>query len=106
MIDVGDVECVPVERAYGRSFVDVDVLDAEFAALLEVPVGPRVRELVSTRFSVPLGGVQLNAFEAHLFVIGAQPVEACLTIAGVITVVVRELVRIPYASSTCANPCL
>ncbi|MCY1224209.1 hypothetical protein D9M72_363550 [compost metagenome] len=99
MVDVGDVKSVPVQRADGRTLVDVDVLDAEFAALLEIPVGPGVRELVPTGFTVPLGGVELHPFEAHLFVIGPQPVKACLTIAGVITMVVRELARIRRGKS-------
>jgi len=74
--------------------VDVDVLDAELAALLEIPVGPWIGELVPAGIAVPFGGVELHPLELHLLVVGAQPVQAGLALARVITVVVGELVRI------------
>jgi hypothetical protein len=39
VVDVGDVEGVLVQRPDGRALVDVDVLDAQLAAGVEVPVG-------------------------------------------------------------------
>ena len=42
VVDVGDVERVPVERPDGGALVDVDIADAELGALLQVATGPGV----------------------------------------------------------------
>ena len=42
LIDIGNVEGVPVERVNRRALVHVNVLDAQLLALLQIPEGPRV----------------------------------------------------------------
>ncbi len=94
VIDVGDVERVPVQRPDRGSLVDVDVADAEFAAGFEVPVRPRIVELPAARLPVPLGGVELDALQVVLLGVEAQLLEADLAVAGVEVVVVGQLVGV------------
>ena len=63
LVDVCDVERIAVQRTYRGSLVDVDVFDPQLLADLEVPVRPRVVQLVPTRIALPLRGVQLHPLE-------------------------------------------
>jgi hypothetical protein len=47
VIDIRDVESVPVQGPDGGALMDVDVLDAELAAFLEVAVGPWIGQFVA-----------------------------------------------------------
>ena len=83
VVDVGDIEGVPVQRADGRALVHVDVLDAELAAGLQVAVGPRVVELLAAGLPVPFGGVELDALEVELLgVLCAAAVRPCSPLRG------------------------
>ena len=109
VVDVGDVERVAVQRPDRRALVHVDVADAEFAARLEVAVGPRVVEPPTAGLAVPLGGVELDPLEAEPLGVLAELVEAGLAVARVEVVVVGQLVRVlaaasPNASSVCPKP--
>ncbi len=71
----------------------VDVADPEFAARLEVPVGPRVVQAPAARVAVPLGGVELHALEVEAPRVVAQLVQSGLPrCGGVEVVVVGQLV--------------
>ncbi len=59
VVDVGDVERVLVQRPDRRSLVDVDVLDAELLARLQIPVGLRILERPAARALPPLRGIEL-----------------------------------------------
>lgn len=93
VIHVGDVERVAVQRPDRRPLVDVDVADAELAAGLEVPVGPRIVELPAAGFPVPFGGVELDALQVVFLGVEAQLIEADLAVAGIEVMVVGQLVR-------------
>ena len=63
IVDVMDVEGVLVQRDDGRPLVHVHVLDAELLAELEAAIGVGVVEPPPLRGPVPLGGVELDAFD-------------------------------------------
>src|SRR3954467_2103857 len=81
MIDVGNIEGIAVERPDRRAFMYVDVADTELLAEFEVPVCPRVVELPAARIPVPFGGVELHAPQIESLGVGAQLVQACLSVA-------------------------
>jgi hypothetical protein len=82
VIDVGHVEGVPIKRTNCRALVHVDVLDAQFAANLEVAVRPRVVELVTAGIPVPFGGVELDALQVVLLGVRPQLLQAASAFRG------------------------
>ena len=83
VVDVGDVEGVLVQRPDRRALVDVDVLDPELDALVEERHRLGVGQLPAARALVPLGGVELDALEAVLRVIGLELAQAGLAFTRV-----------------------
>jgi hypothetical protein len=75
--------------------VDVDVADAELLALLQVPVAPRVGELVALGVAAPLGRVELDALELPALGERLQLVQPGLAVTRVERPVGDELVGVP-----------
>ena len=65
VVDVGHVEGVLVQRPDRRALVDVDVLDAEFLALLQEPHSLRVLEVQPRESLAPLGGIELASLASR-----------------------------------------
>src|SRR3954454_23743568 len=93
VVDVGDVEGVLVERPDRRALVDVDVLDAELDALVEERLGLLVAQLPAARAVVPLGGVELDALEVVLLVVGLELLQTRRALARVEAAVDDQLAR-------------
>ncbi len=66
VIDIGDIERIPVQRDDRWPLVDVDVLDPELLRRLEILVGRLVGELVALRLATPFGGVKLDTLQLVL----------------------------------------
>jgi hypothetical protein len=64
VVDLLDVERVLVQRPDRRPLVDVDVLDAELDALLQVALRPGIVEAPAAGVAPPLGRVELDALDA------------------------------------------
>jgi hypothetical protein len=80
VIAVGDVEGVLVQRPDRRALVDVDVLDAEVGTQVQERDRRRVGELPAARAGVPLGGVELDALDPVLGVVGLELAQAGVTV--------------------------
>src|SRR5581483_9190241 len=83
LVDVAHVEGVAVQGVDGRTLVDVDNVDAELPAFFEVARDVLLLHRVALRLALPFGGVELDAAEAPLRVVGFEPVEAGLAVARV-----------------------
>ena len=97
VVHVGHVERVLVQWPDRRALVHVDVLDAEFLALLQVPVGARVGELPAAGAVVPLGGVQLAALGAEPLHVAPEHLEPLVPVPRIPAGVVDELARVLLA---------
>ena len=91
VVDVGDVEGVLVQRPDRRALVDVDVLDPELDALVEERDRLGVGQLPAARALVPLGGVELDALDAVLRVVGLELAQAGLALTRVPAAVEDQL---------------
>src|SRR5690242_9221364 len=74
--------------------MDVDVLDAEFLGMFEVPLRPGVMQLVAAAIAPPLGCVELHALELVLPDQRFESIEPTLAIARVENAVQDEAVRV------------
>src|SRR5262249_8252128 len=79
------------QRPDRRALVDVDVLDAQLAAGLEVPVGVRIGKLPAPRAIAPLGGVELDAFGAEALDVLLELLQPIVALTRVPTRVVDKL---------------
>src|SRR5439155_15867627 len=91
--DVADVEGVLVQRPDRRALVDVDVVDPELLALLQVGARRGVRERPAARALAPLGGVELDALDAVARVVFLELTESRLAVTGVEAPVDFQLAR-------------
>jgi hypothetical protein len=96
VVDVRDVEGVPVHRVHGRALVHVDVADAELFTLLQIPVRPGIGQLPSLGIALPLRGVDLDALELPAFVQPLQLLQAGLAVTRVEAAVDDEPARVAF----------
>src|SRR5881409_749789 len=89
----GYVEGVLVQRPDRRALVDVDVVDPELLALLQVGARRGVRERPAARALAPLGGVELDALDAVARVVFLELTESRLAVTGVEAPVDFQLAR-------------
>jgi hypothetical protein len=101
VIDIGHVERVAVERPDRRTLVDVDVLDPELEAELEVRLGRVVGECPAARLAAPFSGVELDPLEVVGLVELTQLVEPGLTGARVEGSVDDELPGVVGGAASC-----
>src|SRR3977135_3108696 len=83
VVNVGHIERITVKRNYGRSLVDMNILDPELLRGLEIFVGRLVGQLVALGFATPFGRVELDALELVLFRQRMQIFQALATVARI-----------------------
>src|SRR6202022_4236933 len=57
IIDIGNIEGVPVQGQNRRPLMNVDVLDSELLGFFQKAVGRGISQLVAFGVSLPLGGI-------------------------------------------------
>src|SRR3712207_3365816 len=83
VVDVFDVERIFVERPDRRTLVHMDVVYAQFLALLQVALGLRVLEGPALRSIVPLCCVALDALDAISLMLALELPQALVAVSGV-----------------------
>src|SRR6185312_9151380 len=91
LVDVRHVEGVLVQRPNRGALVDVDVLDAEFLALLQEPPGLGVLEGPAARTLAPFGGVELASLASVLADILGELLESGIALTRIPASVNEEL---------------
>ena len=93
IVDVADVEGVHAQGMDGRALVDMDDVDAEGAAFLEVAADMVLLQGVALGLAAPFGGVELDAAKLPAGMVGLQPFEPLLPVARVEAAAEDDLFR-------------
>src|SRR6202171_6291236 len=93
VVDVGHIERIAVKRKYGRSLVDMDILDTKLLRRLEIFVRRLVAQLIALGFATPFRRVEFDALELVLFRQGMQIFQALGTVARIEGAVQNEAIR-------------
>ena len=94
VIDIFDVKRIFVERPDRRALVDVNVVYAQFLALLQVALGLRVLKGLALRSIVPLCCVALDALDTISLILALELPQTLVAVSGVKAAVQDELVGV------------